>query len=302
MASSSVRAVVEKPVIVVVDDEPRELALLLEALQRRFGADYRIAPYLTPSSAIDDIRAMASGGEDVTLVIADQWMPEMSGRELLAKIRTVEPLAKRALLVPWGDRSASPEILQGCAYGQLDYYLTKPWAPAEVHLYPPISEFLAEWTRTYRPSLEIVKVVGDDPAPRSHEVRELLTRGGIPHGFYAATSAEGQRLLVERGLSPSRLPVVLLADGSVLVAPTNADLGDVLSDGTPDTLKADLTVVGGTDRRNASHLRSARGRSPSRTSTSTWARPPTRTLRLTSRQRGQTRATRPRAPSMHHNL
>jgi thioredoxin reductase (NADPH) len=234
----------DKPVIVLVDDEPSALALLLEAVQRRFGADYRIAPYLTARGALDDVAQLTSRGEDVALVIADQWMPEMSGRELLGRIHALEPLAKRALLVPWGDRSAAPEILQGCAYGQLDYYLTKPWAPAEVHLYPPISDFLAEWTRAYRPSLEILKVVGDDPAPRSHEVREILTRSGVPHGFYAAASSEGQRLLSERGLVGTPLPVVLLADGTTLVAPTNADLGDVLSDHAPGELASDLVVVG----------------------------------------------------------
>lgn len=234
----------DKPIIVVVDDEPGALALLLEALQRRFGADYRIAPHLTPRAALDDIAQVTSHGEDVALVIADQWMPEMSGREMLGRVRALEPLAKRALLVPWGDRDAAPEILQGCAYGQLDYYLTKPWAPAEVHLYPPVSEFLAEWTRAYRPSLEMLKVVGDDPAPRSHEVRELLTRSGVPHGFYAAASVEGKRLLSERGLTATKLPVVLLADGTTLVAPSNADLGDVLSDRAPAVLECDLAVIG----------------------------------------------------------
>ncbi len=235
----------DKPVIVVVDDEPGALALLLEALQRRFGADYRIAPHLTPRGALEDVERAASRGEEVALVIADQWMPEMSGRELLGRIRALEPLAKRALLVPWGDRDAAPEILKGCAYGELDYYLTKPWVPAEVHLYPPVSEFLAEWTRAYRPSLEIVKVVGDDPSPRSHEVREILSRSGVPHGFHPVASAEGKRLLAERGLSADHLPVVVLADGTALVAPTNADLGDVLSDRAEGPLGCDLAVIGG---------------------------------------------------------
>jgi thioredoxin reductase (NADPH) len=234
----------ERPVIVIVDDEPQSLALLLEALQRRFGSDYRIAPYLTPGNAVDDLARLKARGEDIALVIADLWMPDMTGRELLGRVHAVEPLAKRALLLPWGDRSAAPEILQGCAYGQLDYYLTKPWAPAEVHLYPPISEFLAEWTRAYRPSLEIVKVIGDDPAARSHEVRELLTRSGIPHGFYPAASPEGQRLLSERGLAGAQLPVVLLADGTALVAPVNAEIADMLGDQGPSELTCDLAVVG----------------------------------------------------------
>ena len=234
----------ERPIIVIVDDEPAALSSLLEAIQRRFGADYRVAPFLTPASALDEVARAKAAGEDVALVIADQWMPAQTGRELLGQVRALVPLAKRALLVPWGDRPAAQEILRGCAYGQLDYYLTKPWTPAEVHLYPPVSEFLAEWTRANRPSLEILRVIGDDEAPRSHLVCELLARSGLPHGFYSSTSDEGRRLLSERGLSDRALPVVLLRDGSALVAPTNTELADVLSDGAPPELDGDLAVVG----------------------------------------------------------
>lgn len=38
-----------------------------------------------------------------------------------------------------------------------------------MHLYPAISEFLAEWTREFRPPLEIVRIVAPDPPPRAHE-------------------------------------------------------------------------------------------------------------------------------------
>ncbi|HET7754348.1 MAG TPA: FAD-dependent oxidoreductase, partial [Anaeromyxobacteraceae bacterium] len=234
----------DRPVIAIVDDEPQALAMLLEAVQRRFGADYRVAPYLEGRTALEDLARIKSRGEDVALVIADQWMPEMSGREVLERMRSVDPLAKRALLVPWGDRSASPEILQGCAYGQLDYYLTKPWSPPEVHLYPAITEFLAEWTRAYRPSLEIVKVIGSDPGARTLEVRALLTRSGIPHGFYPATGAEGQRLLDEKGIARDQLPVIVLADGSALVDPTNVQITDLLAEPGPTELECDLVVVG----------------------------------------------------------
>jgi hypothetical protein len=35
----------ERPVIMVVDDEPAALAAMLDALTRRFGGDYRIVPH-----------------------------------------------------------------------------------------------------------------------------------------------------------------------------------------------------------------------------------------------------------------
>ena len=233
-----------RPVIAVVEDEPGSLGALLDALTRRFGGDYRIVPFLSAQAALAALTGMKDEGDEIALVIADQWMPGMNGNELLARVRRIEPTAKRALLVAWGDRTASPTILEGCAFGELDNYIVKPWSPAEVHLYPLVSEFLAEWTRDFRPGLELVRVVGADPSPRTHEVRELLARNGIPQGFYDVASATGKRLLDDLGLGPERLPVVVLLEGTALVDPTNAEIVDALGAKGPDDLSCDLAVVG----------------------------------------------------------
>jgi thioredoxin reductase (NADPH) len=233
-----------RPVIAVVEDEAGSLAALLDALTRRFGADYRVVPFLSARAALDGVAAIKADGEEIALVIADQWMPEMNGNELLARVHALEPTAKRALLVAWGDRSAAPTILEGCAFGELDNYVVKPWSPPEVHLYPLVGEFLAEWTRDFRPGMEIVRVVGGDPSPRTHEVREHLVRSGIPHGFHDVASPAGRRLLDDLGLAPDRLPVVVLLDGTALVEPSNAELMDALGAQGPDDLSCDLAIVG----------------------------------------------------------
>ena len=152
----------ERPVIMVVDDEPDALAAMLDALTRRFGGDYRVIPHLSARAALDAVSKIKEEDEEIALVIADQRMPEMTGREFLGRVRSIVPMAKRALFVEWGDHDASPTILQACALGELDNYLYKPWAPAEVHLYPLMSEFLAEWTRVHRPGMELIRIVGDE--------------------------------------------------------------------------------------------------------------------------------------------
>jgi thioredoxin reductase (NADPH) len=233
-----------RPVILVVDDEPSVLAPLRDALERRFGADYRIVAHASASSALDAIVAMKSGGEEVALVIADQWMPEMKGLELLARVRELDASTKRGLLVGWGDREAAPTILSGCAFGELDNYLLKPWSPAEVHLYPAVSEFLAEWTSAQRPRMELLRVVGERPSRRSHEICELLERSGVPHGFYDARSDEGRRLLADTALGACPLPVVLFPEGRALAAPTNTEISDALGETTLAERDCDLLVVG----------------------------------------------------------
>ena len=233
----------ERPVIAIVDDEPTALASMLDALNRRFGADYRVLPFLSATQALDGVARLRKDGEEIALIVADQWMPEMQGNEFLGKTRVLAPNAKRALLVGWGDRTASRTILQACAFGELDNYLYKPWAPAEVHLYPLVSEFLAEWTRLHRPAMELIRVVAEEDSPRANEIREFLGRNGVPHGFYAAGSRPAARILEEHGIESRALPIVILLDGTALYEPTNAQMADAIGGG-PSELRCDVAIVG----------------------------------------------------------
>jgi thioredoxin reductase (NADPH) len=233
----------DRPAIVIVDDEPTALAGMLDALTRRFGADYRVVPYLSSAQALDGLARMGKDGEEVALIVADQWMPGMNGNEFLGKAHDLAPNAKRALLVGWGDRSASRTIHQACAFGELDNYLYNPWAPAEVHLYPLVSEFLAEWTRLHRPAMELVRVVGEELSARTNELLELLGRNGVPAGFYAAGSRAADQLLREHGIEDRSFPIVILLDGSALVDPTNAEIADAIGGG-PRELHTDVAIVG----------------------------------------------------------
>src|SRR5262249_12515057 len=124
----------ERAQIIVVDDQSDALTAMLDALTRRFGADYRVVPYLSSCTALAGVRKSKEENAEIALVIAAQRMPEMTGREFLSRVRSIVPTAKRALLVEWGDREVSSTILQACALGELDNSLYKPWAPAEIHL------------------------------------------------------------------------------------------------------------------------------------------------------------------------
>jgi thioredoxin reductase (NADPH) len=233
-----------RPAILVVDDEPRALSSLLDTLARRFGGDYRVVAHLSARAALEDLAKIQADGGVTALVIADQRMPEMEGSELLGHVREISPSTKRALLVEWGDRGSASTILEGCAFGKLDNYLHKPWSPAEVHLYPAVGEFLAEWTEAHGPRLELVRIIGERPSPRAHALVDLLHRKGLPHGFYAAGSEQARRLVDEMGIDVSRLPVVILVDGRTLVDPTNAELSDALGESDAGEGPCDLAIVG----------------------------------------------------------
>jgi thioredoxin reductase (NADPH) len=69
----------DAPILFVVEDDPGTLASLAEALQRRFGADYRILTEQSPISALARLEQLQDLGEEVALVVANQWMPGMTG-------------------------------------------------------------------------------------------------------------------------------------------------------------------------------------------------------------------------------
>jgi thioredoxin reductase (NADPH) len=235
---------VSHPLILIADHRPRELAVLVDAVARRYGADYRVVGRPTAAAALDEVERTRDDGDEVALVVADQSMPEVSGRELLLRAHAVVPEAQRALLAGWGDKRASADILQGCAIGQLDNYILEPWAPPEVHLYPVVGDFLASWARTHGPRLELVRVISEDPSPRGHEVRDLIERSGIPHGTYTADSEAGRRLIADAGIDPARLPAIVLLDGRILHDPTNAELAELLGTTPMDEGPIDIVIVG----------------------------------------------------------
>lgn len=233
-----------RPLIMLVDDRPHGLYALRDAIDRRFGADYRTIAHVSVRAAIEELTRAKRDGEDVALVIADQWMPEMQGRELLRHVQALHPDARRALLVGWGDTRAADTILQGCAAKDLDNYILKPWSPEEVHLYPAVGEFLAEWARRHGPRLELVRVISEMPSPRGSELRDLLERNGVPFGMYDASSQAGRKLIDEVGLDRTRLPAIVTFDGRILYDPTNADIADAIGVSGPTDLTCDVAIVG----------------------------------------------------------
>jgi thioredoxin reductase (NADPH) len=237
----------DQPVILVVDDELTSLSITEQELRKRYGADYRIVARQSATAALDDLTRFKESGQPVALVLADQWMQDMTGTVFLGRVRVIDPVAKRVMLVSWGDYSAAQAILDGCAIGQIEFFVTKPWhtAPDE-RFHRQVSDFLYEWARVNRPVFEAVRLVGEKWAPRSHELRDLLGRNGIPYGFYTADSTEGAGILRDAGLSGSdKLPVAVVFGGRVLVDPANRDMVAALGvRSRPAKEDYDLVVIG----------------------------------------------------------
>ena len=238
----------DKPVILAVDDELVSLAIVERELRKRYGADYRVVAKQSPQDALDELQHIAEGGGQTALVLADQWMPGMSGTDFLGAARLIDPQAKRVMLVSWGDASAGQAILEGCAVGQIQSFLAKPWhSSPDERFHHSVGEFLYSWAREHRPVFEAVRIIGEQWSRRSHELRDLLGRNGISYGFYAADSDEGRELLLESGLdSSAKLPVAIVFGGRVLMDPSHRELSEALGVQSASADEpCDVLVIGG---------------------------------------------------------
>jgi len=233
------------PTILVVDDDVASLAVLSDELRARYGRDYRILSDSSSTEALKHLGALAEAGEEVALILADQWMPHMSGVELLAAAHRITRTARRGLLIQWGDRSTAGPILRAAALGHIDYYVPKPVYLPDERFHRTVTEFLDEWWRLRGRWLEVVRVVGEERSARSHEIRDVLHRNALPVGFYSADSTQGQAILQEVGAVGAQLPVVILFNGRVLANPTNSEVAEALGVTVhPGALIYDVAVVG----------------------------------------------------------
>ena len=234
-----------QPILFLVDDRPRVLEALAGDLERRFGGDHRIVTEGAPGAALEALAELARRGEEVALVVAGQKMEALPGVQFLCRAHDLHPTAKRVLLVGRREWTPANPAVRAMTLGQIDTYLFEPWLPVARFLDLPISQVLADWVPSRGPSFEGIRIVGPRWGTRSHELRDMLTRMGIPHGWYQAETAAGRRLLEEAGEDGSRLPVVLFHSGQVFVDPSNAELAEALGFGTrPAADSYDLVIVG----------------------------------------------------------
>ena len=234
-----------QPVLVVVDDEEASLRALAHELQSRYGAHYQIVASVSAEDALTRLAELAAEGSRVPLILADQWMPGMTGAGFLTRARELHPTARRGLLVSWSDRSAAAPIVEAVALGQVDFYLPKPaWSPDE-QFHRAITESLEQWWRQQGGRFEAVTVIGADPSARAHEIRDILTRNNVPFGFIRSDSSDGQAALRRLGIRQGAGPVVALYTGAVLVDPSNVEVAEALGAPVRPADRAyDVVIVG----------------------------------------------------------
>jgi thioredoxin reductase (NADPH) len=205
---------VNKPIILVVDDDPQVLAAVRRDLRGHYREEYTTLSAVSGQQALDTTRELKSRGSALAMVISDQRMPGMLGHEVLAGVRELYPIARRLLLTAYSDIDAAIKAINDA---HIDHYLTKPWDPPEEHLFPVVDDLLDTWQAESLPESTGLRLVGDQWSVRSHAMKDFLASSLIPYRWLdVARDAETRALLDAASVAIADLPVLIFEDGSVL--------------------------------------------------------------------------------------
>ena len=234
-----------RPAFVLVAEDGSRLEALRRDLSRRYEADYQVIAVASAAAALSTLRNLPDSGMEVALVFADERMAGMDAVDFLACAHDLHPGAKRVLVIGRGDWSTAHPAVAAMALGKIDYHLYVPWYPLERILYPAVGEFLAAWDKTGEPEFAAFRIVGPAHSLRAHQLRDVLSRVGVPYWFFDEGSEEGRRLLRESGVQGSGVPVAVHYDGTVLVDPSHAELMGKLGVRTSvDVRSCDVVIIG----------------------------------------------------------
>ncbi len=106
--------------LLIVDDEPDVCDSVHDLLRREFRV-------LKAHSAEEGYRLMQE--EEVHIVMSDQRMPQITGIELLTRLKARHPHAIRMLFTGYADLES---IITAINQGHIFQFLKKPWQPEEL--------------------------------------------------------------------------------------------------------------------------------------------------------------------------
>ena len=110
--------------VMIVDDEDMVITSVRAFLQ--LETEYNIAGFTLPEQAADYLRT-----NPVDVVVSDYLMPKMTGLQLLARAKELQPEAARVLLTGHADKQSAIQAINEVGLFQ---YLEKPWDNAQLLL------------------------------------------------------------------------------------------------------------------------------------------------------------------------
>lgn len=196
--------------LLLVDDEQEILDTLRRTLRRE---GYRI---LCTTSAEEALRILAE--ETVDVLVSDIDMPEMTGIELIARVRRDHPGVVRMLLTGAASLESAITAIND---GEVHRYLTKPWSRAELR---------TTIRQAFDRLQELRRAAEADRCARARE--QLLSELELEHpGIRSLELDDGVYVLDERRLTRS-----ILQRAPSGLSETIVDIDHAIADGTTKKL------------------------------------------------------------------
>jgi DNA-binding response OmpR family regulator/class 3 adenylate cyclase len=123
--------ILNKPVIVCVDDEPIILYSLKVELKKILGKKYVIENAESGKDALEIIEDLLEEDIDIPLVISDYIMPHMKGDELLQRIHAIATTTLKVMLTGQASIEAVANTINRA---KLYRYMGKPWDHEDLKL------------------------------------------------------------------------------------------------------------------------------------------------------------------------
>lgn len=114
-AASEIGGFEMPPSLLFVDDERP----VLSALRALFRVGYKVA---TTTNGREAIRLVKQ--QHVDVIISDQWMPRMTGKQLMQAVSEIAPSTVRVLMTDYADQEA---ILDAISEAKVQRIVLKPW-------------------------------------------------------------------------------------------------------------------------------------------------------------------------------
>ncbi len=103
--------------VLIVDDEEMVITSIRAFLQ--LETEYRVTGITSPEQAVKFLET-----NPVEVVVSDYLMPKMTGLQLLAKAKELQPEAARVLLTGHADKQSAIQAINDVGLFQ---YVEKPW-------------------------------------------------------------------------------------------------------------------------------------------------------------------------------
>lgn len=228
MAEMQERAPAARPRLLFVDDEQRVLNSMRIMFRREF--DLFLASH--GAQALDIVK-----DQDIDVIVADHRMPQMTGVEVLTKVRKLSPRTVRILLTGYADLDAVEGSIND---GEVFRFLTKPCPPKQLRDTVVLAAKLARSTPAIPPpedrelndaeALEIIlegdRVITEGPASRAPatetpEGREFTSTTVLPDAPRIAATSRA----ATEAPRPATTPAKAVANGlGVLVFSSDEEM------------------------------------------------------------------------------